>query len=286
MRAVNPWLLFLPAFIVVGFNSFLPIVYAAYLSTQRFYLTGIEAKFIGYDNFTALMFDETVWRSLLTGAAFVVTCLVIEIPLGLVMALMMFKESKLNRVIRTLISYPILMPPITVGAVWLLLTRPDIGPIPNFLNQFGIVYDIGSNPFHAFFTVVAMDVWYWTPFVILVFVAARASISPEQYESAMVDGASSWHIFRYITFPGLRYALVVVLLIRMIDSLKIFDQVWILTSEGPYKATNFMSIYIVKTAIGQLNVGYGAALSLFFLFIIIILTFVMLKLVFGRRSSS
>lgn len=284
MKSVNPWLLFLPAFIIVGFNAFMPIFYAAYLSTLNFYMTGQEASFIGYDNFVMLISDPTVWDSLLKGAAFVSTCLVIEIPLGLAIALVIYKESRVNRILRTILSSPLLIPPLTVGAIWLLLARADIGPLPFFLRSLGITYDIGADPLQAFLTAVTMDVWHWTSFVILVFVAARASLPPEPYESAMVDGASSWHIFRYITLPGMRYAILVVFLIRMIDSLKIFDEIWVLTSEGPYRVTNFMSIYIVKTTLSQLNMGYGAALSIFFLYIILILTFVTLKVIMGRET--
>jgi len=284
MKSVNPWLLFLPAFVIVGFNAFVPVFYALYLSTLNFYMTGQPATFIGYDNFKAIVFDPTVWDSLLKGAAFVATCLAIELPLGLAIALVLYKESRTNRILRTILSSPLLIPPLTVGTTWLLLTRADIGPFSFLLSKFGIAFDIGSDPFQAFFTVVAMDVWHWTSFVILVFVAARAALPPEPYESAMVDGASSWHIFRYITLPGMRYAILVVFLIRMIDSLKIFDEVWVLTSEGPYRVTNFMSIYIVKTTLSQLNMGYGAAISLFFLYIIIILTFITLKVMTGRRT--
>ncbi|MGC8962276.1 MAG: carbohydrate ABC transporter permease, partial [Candidatus Bathyarchaeia archaeon] len=180
-----------------------------------------------------LVFEATVWDSLLKGAAFAGTCLAIELPVGLAIALVIYKESRINRILRTIFSSPLLIPPLTVGATWLLLTRADIGPLPLFLRLLGVNYDIGSNPFQAFFTVVAMDVWHWTSFVILVFVAARAALPPEPYESAMVDGASSWHMFRYITLPGMKYAILIVLLIRMIDSLKIFDEVWALIGEGP-----------------------------------------------------
>ncbi|MBS7645786.1 MAG: sugar ABC transporter permease [Candidatus Bathyarchaeia archaeon] len=284
MRSINPWLIFLPAFIIVGFNSFVPILYGAYLTMLRFYMTGQEMQFLGYGNYMQLVLDSTVWDSLLKGAAFVGTCLAIELPTGLAIALVIYKESRINRILRTIFSSPLLIPPLTVGATWLLLTRADIGPLPLLLRLFGVNYDIGSNPFQAFFTVVAMDVWHWTSFVILVFVAARAALPPEPYESAMVDGASSWHMFRYITLPGMKYAILIVLLIRMIDSLKIFDEVWALIGEGPYRATNFMSIYIVKTTLSQLNMGYGATLSLFFLYLIIILTFITLKVMTGRRT--
>lgn len=284
MRSINPWLLFLPAFIIVGFNSFFPTLYGAYLTSQRFYMTGQEVQFIGYSNYMALVFDSTVWGALLKGAAFAAACVAIELPIGLAIALMIYKESRVNRILRTFFSSPLLIPPLTVGATWLLLTRADIGPLPLLFRLLGVNYDIGSDPLQAFFTVVIMDVWHWTSFVILVFVAARAALPPEPYESAMVDGASSWHIFRYITLPGMKYAMLIVLLIRMIDSLKIFDEVWSLIGEGPYKATNFMSIYIVKTTLSQLNMGYGATLSLFFLYLIIILTFITLKVMAGRRT--
>jgi len=281
-QVVNPWLLFAPAFILVGFNAFLPVFYAAYLATQK-YTLGIPPQFIGYDNFFYLMFDPVFWDAALKGLAFAFTCVAIEIPLGLALALALYKETRLNRIIRTIISSPLLIPPLVVGSTWLLLVRPDIGPLPFFLRFLGINYDIGAYPLQAFFTTIIMDVWHWTPFVVLVLVAARASIPPEPYESAMVDGASSWHIFRYITLPGMKYGLLIAFLIRLLDAFKIFDEVWVLTAEGPGKATNYLSIYIVKTALSELKMGYCAAISLFFLYIVIILTFITLKLMMGRR---
>jgi len=281
-QVINPWLLFLPAFIIVGFNSFIPTFYAAYLATQK-YTLGVPSIFIGYDNFFHLMFDPIFWDSLLKGFAFVFACLVIEIPLGLALALALHKDTRVNRVIRTILSTPLLIPPLVVGSIWLLMVRPDIGPIPYILRKlFNLNYDIGTSPFQAFFTTVLMDVWHWTPFVFLVLVAARASIPPEPYESAMVDGASSWDIFRYITLPGMKYGIMIAFLIRMMDALKIFDEVWVLTAEGPKKATNYLSIYIVKTALSELNMGYCAAMALFFLYIVIIITFITLK-VMARR---
>ena len=281
-QVINPWLLFLPAFIIVGFNSFIPTFYAAYLATQK-YTLGVPSIFIGYDNFFHLMFDPIFWDSLLKGFAFVFACLVIEIPLGLALALALHRDTRVNRVIRTILSTPLLIPPLVVGSIWLLMVRPDIGPIPYILRKlFNLNYDIGTSPFQAFFTTVLMDVWHWTPFVFLVLVAARASIPPEPYESAMVDGASSWDIFRYITLPGMKYGIMIAFLIRMMDALKIFDEVWVLTAEGPKKATNYLSIYIVKTALSELNMGYCAAMALFFLYIVIIITFITLK-VMARR---
>ena len=281
-QVINPWLLFLPAFIIVGFNSFIPTFYAAYLATQK-YTLGVSPSFIGYDNFFHLMFDPIFWDSLAKGFAFVTACLAIEIPLGLALALALHKDTRVNRVIRTILSTPLLIPPLVVGSIWLLMVRPDIGPIPYALRKlFNLNYDVGAFPFQAFFTTVLMDVWHWTPFVVLVLVAARASIPPEPYESAMVDGASSWDIFRYITLPGMKYGIMIAFLIRMMDALKIFDEVWVLTAEGPGKATNYLSIYIVKTALSELDMGYCAAVALFFLYIVIILTFITLKVVARR----
>jgi len=281
-RVINPWLLFLPAFIIVGFNAFLPVFYTAYLATQR-YTLGVPPIFIGYDNFFHLMFDPIFWDSLAKGFAFVAMCMVIEIPLGLALALALYKDTRINRITRTILTTPMLIPPLVVGSIWLLMVRPDIGPIPHVLKEiFNFNYDIGASPLQAFFTTVLMDVWHWTPFVVLVLVAARASIPPEPYDSAMVDGASSWDIFRYITLPGMKYGIMIAFLIRMMDALRIFDEVWVLTAEGPGKATNYLSIYIVKTALSELKMGYCAAIALFFLYIVIILTFITLKVVTRR----
>jgi multiple sugar transport system permease protein len=282
MRTVNPYLLILPAFIIVGFNAFVPLFYALYLSTLKYYLGIGEAQFIGYDNFRKIVFDWTLFNSFVRGLAFSGLSLAIELVLGLGIALLLQQETRTARLIRTVLAVPLLIPPMTVGCMWLLLVRPDIGPIPRLLANTGIVYDIGANPLQAFVTTVIMDVWHWTPFVVLVLIAALLTLPLEPYESAKVDGASAWRIFRYITLPGLRYPLLVVGLIRLMDTLKIFDEVWILISEGPGKATNFFSIYIVKTALSELNMGYGATLSLFFLYVVILLSWAVMLFVSER----
>lgn len=283
MKHINPWLILLPALIIVGFNSFIPLFYCIYLSTLRYYIGIGEPTFIGYDNFRKIVFDPGLWNSVARGFMFSFVCLAIEIPLGLGVALLLQRETRGTKLIRTMLTTPLLIPPMTIGCMWLLLVRPDIGPLPRLLSRIGVMYNIGSSPLLAFWTTVVLDTWHWTPFVILVLIAGLATLPPEPYESAMVDGASTWRIFRYITLPGLKYHLAVVILIRLMDTLRIFDEIWVLIAEGPGKATNYLSVNIVKTALSELNMGYGAAISLFFVYIVIILSWLIMLFLRERK---
>jgi multiple sugar transport system permease protein len=272
------WLFIVPALVIMAFNALFPFFYDIYLSLNKYFLLTPQITFVGIYNFRKMVNDPSFISSLLRGSLFAFLTLAIEIPLGLALALFLSREFKGRGILRTIFCIPLAIPPISIGILWLLLTSEFGGPLPYIFRSFlHLNFDM-TVPLHAFITTIIMDVWHWTPFVALVLTAGVATIPREIFEAASVDGASFKAAVRNIVLPMLRFPLLVVLLIRLMDLLRIYDEVWMLTGGGPARTTEFLSLYIVRTLTAEYNMGYGAALSLFFIYLIIVLTWVFLQI--------
>jgi len=271
---VNPWLLFLPTLLVVLFNAFIPICNVISYSLH-FLFPSVPAEYLGLEQYRRLLSDPDFLSALYRGLLFSAECLIIEIPLGLGIALVLPKKGIVGGISMVVIAIPLVIPFMTVGLMWRLLTMQVVGPMPVLLSKVGIGFDM-SKPIFAFQTIVLMDVWHWTPLVILLMSAGLTALPEEYYEAAKIDGARSLRIFRYVTLPGLKSPLLVLLLLRFIDTFKIYDEVWVLTAGGPGNATTFLSIFTVRLGIGAFNLGYGSAVSLTFLFVVLTVCFVLM----------
>lgn len=271
---VNPWLLFLPSLLLVLFNAFIPICTVISYSLHNVF-PGVPAEYLGLEQYRRLLVDPDFLGALRRGLMFSIECLLIEIPLGLGIALVLPKKGAIGGISLALIAVPLVIPLMTVGLTWRLLTQQVVGPMPFFLSKIGIEFNM-SKPLHAFQTVVLMDVWHWTPLVILLMAAGLTALPEEYYEAAKIDGARPWRTFRYVTLPGLKSPLLVLVLLRFIDSFKIYDEVWVLTSGGPADTTSFLSIFTVRLGIGAFNLGYGSAVSLTFLYVVLTVSFVLM----------
>ncbi len=168
-------------------------------------------------------------------------------------------------------ALPLLIPWNVVGAMWNIFSLPDIGLLGKTLNSLGFDYDYTQQPLSAWFTVILMDVWHWTSLVVLLAYAGLSSIPEQFYQAAKIDGASSWAVFRYIELPKMRRVLLIAFLLRFMDSFMIYTEPFTLTGGGPGNATTFLSIDLVKIALGQFDLGPAAAMSLIY-FLIILLT--------------
>lgn len=279
---IKPWMFFLPALLLVGFNAFVPIFLVFSYSLHSLF-AALPAEYIGLEQYRRLLSDPEFLESLYRGLLFSVECLLIEIPLGLGIALILPKKGLAGGIFMSLIAIPLVVPWTTVGLMWRLLTRSIIGPIPAWLSKVGIEFSI-SNPVHAFQTLVLMDVWHWTPLAIILISAGLVALPKEFYEAAKIDGARSWKIFRHVTLPGLKLPLLVLFLLRFIDTFKIYDEVWILTAGGPGSATEFLSIFTVRLGIGQFNLGYGSAVSLLFLYAVLTVSFILMIILTRGRG--
>jgi multiple sugar transport system permease protein len=157
-----------------------------------------------------------------------------------------------------------MLPPVVAGVVWRLMLNSNFGAVNGTLKQIGINTDAltwTASPKLAMASVIAADVWQWTPFIFLILLAGLQAIPQEPYEAALIDGASAWQTFRHVTLPLLKPAILIALLLRTMDLLRVFDQIFILTEGGPGFATETASLYIYRTAFRFSNFGYAAAMS-------------------------
>lgn len=279
---LSPTLLVL---ILVGVLPFLYVVYMSFLRYSIFAKPGQNLTFAGLDNFRKLVFDADLMSALGRGIVFTVSSCALELILGLGLAILLTYNFWGKGIFRTILTLPLAVAPITIGSIWVLMTNLDMGPIPYYLQKIGFDYNIGEYGGQAFWTTVAMDVWHWTPFVALTLLAGLTTFPKEPFESAEVDGATQLQVFRYLTLPMLTPVIVTTLFIRIMDTIRIFDEVWMLTSGGPGTATRYASIHVARMTIRQKNYGYGSSMSLFLLYLTIVICWLLLNIVQKVRKE-
>jgi glycerol transport system permease protein len=205
---------------------------------------------------------------------FSATILAIEVPLGIVIALNMPKKGGWSSFCLVMIALPLLIPWNVVGTIWQLFSRVDIGLLGHTLASLGININPGQDPVTAWVLVVVMDVWHWTSLVALLCYAGLQSIPQAYYQAARIDQASRWSVFRYIELPKMGGVLLIAILLRFMDSFMIYTEPFVLTGGGPGNATTFLSIDLVKMAIGQFDLGPAAAFSLMYFLVILLVCWV------------
>ena len=189
---------------------------------------------------------------------------------------------------RAILLIPMMLPPVVVGVVWRLMFNPDFGAINGTLKGAGVNTEAltwTASPGLALASVIAVDVWQWTPFMFLILLAGLQAIPQEPYEAAMIDGSNWWQTFRHITLPMLKPAILIALLLRTMDLLRVFDQIFILTEGGPGFATETVSLYIYRTAFRFADFGYAAAMSFVLLALTNIISLVYIRLLQRQEAA-
>ena len=200
--------------------------------------------------------------------------LAIEIPLGILVALCMPKKGFWASVCLVLMALPLLIPWNVVGTIWQIFGRVDIGLLGHTLDALGVNYNYTNDPLAAWFTVVIMDVWHWTSLVALLAYAGLQSIPQAYYQAAKIDQASRWKVFRYIELPKMKGVLLIAILLRFMGSFMIYTEPFVVTGGGPGNSTTFLSIDLVKMAIGQFDLGPAAAYSIMYFLVILVICWV------------
>jgi multiple sugar transport system permease protein len=264
----NPSLLLLPAMIYITVVTFFPEAYAVYISTFR-WLFPSPPVYAGLDNYAALFSSDLFYSSLYNTAFWVATTYVVETSIALVVALLLQRDSRLNKFARTLLIVPMMIPPVIVSELWAYLFNPVYGPVNYFLGAIGGPQPdwLGHLP-EAWYALIVVDIWQWTPFLILIFLAALYSVPLDLVEAAEVDGAGRVRKFRYITLPLILPIMFIGGLLRVVDLLRSFENIMLLTRGGPGQGTWLYSFFIFYEGLaGSLQVGYGAAASIILLLI-------------------
>lgn len=256
-----PYLLITPAVMVLLALSIYPLLYSIKVGFQTG--SGESAQW-SLANFTRLATDGFFFSALWHTIIYAVVALTFEFLLGLGLAVMLDRSVRGRSVFRAALLIPMMIPPVVVGVVWRLMLNADFGAINGTLKRLGVNTEAltwTASPELALASVIAVDIWQWTPFMFLVLLAGLQAIPQEPYEAAKIDGAGRWQTFRHVTFPLLRPAILVALLLRTMDLLRVFDQIFILTEGGPGFATETVSLYIYRAAFRFFDFGYAAALS-------------------------
>ncbi len=267
------WFMVVPVVILVAFSAVIPLMTVVNYSVQdtfgnnQFFWAGLEW-------FNEIVNSERFHDALGRQFLFTFLILIIEIPLGVYIALHMPTKGWGRPVALVLMSLPLLIPWNVVGTIWQIFGRSDIGLLGYTLQLLGIEYNYTQNTFDAWATIIVMDVWHWTSLVALLAYAGLQSIPQAYYQAARIDGASRWAVFRYIQLPKMRSVLLIAFLLRFMDSFMIYTEPFVVTGGGPGNSTTLLSIDLVKMAIGQFDLGPAAAFSLVYFLIILLLSWV------------
>lgn len=263
------WLGVLPVLLIVAFSAVIPLMTVVNYSVQD--ILDFNSRFyVGLDWYRETLQDPRFIEAFGRQVLFSLSVLVIEIPLGILVARGLPKNGAWTSVLLILLAVPLLIPWNVVGTIWQIYARSDIGLLGVGLNELGWAFNYTSNPTHAWLTLIAMDVWHWTSLVALLSFAGLTSVPPAYYQAAELDGASKWQVFRYVEMPRLGGVLVIAVLLRLMDSFMIYTEPFVLTGGGPGNATTFLSQYLATMAVGQFDLGPAAAFSvIYFLFILL-----------------
>ena len=263
-----PYLLIAPTVAVLVALSIYPLFYSIKISLQ----TGSgEAVRWTFANFARLASDKFFLEALAHTFIYAFVALTFEFLLGLGLAVLLDRSLRGRTLFRSALLIPMMLPPVVVGVVWRLMLNPDFGAVNGTLKSAGVNTEAltwTASAALALASVIAVDIWQWTPFMFLVLLAGLQAIPQEPYEAAVIDGSSTWQTFRHVTVPLLKPAILIALLLRTMDLLRVFDQIFILTQGGPGFATETVSLYIYRTAFRFFDFGYAAAMS----FVLLLLT--------------
>ena len=271
-----------PAVLLLLLLTVFPYIYALRMSTLAFRF-GKPAGFIGLANYGDMLTDGSFWASMGRTIVFSVIVVFVELILGLILALFANRITTFRDLVRTGLILPMAIAPVVVAIIWRTLLN----------GEFGIVDYVTDEVFHlgrpnwlgdlAFWSMCILDIWQWTPFMFLVLLAGLQAIPVEMYDAAYVDGASEFQLLRFVTLPLLNPTILVAVLVRTVDALRIFDQVFLLTAGGPGTTTEFVSLFIYKIAFKFTQMGYASSLLLVLFVVTVIMALAYIFLL--RRSS-
>lgn len=269
IRMIAPMVIALIA--AVGY----PLAYSFYLSLTNQKITSRgDVDFVGLQQYSNAVADPNYVEALVTTGTFVASAVVLELLLGMLLALALRRQRWMRDVTRSFLLTPMFITPIAVGLTFRFLLNGQLGVIPTVLGRLGLSVDFfGSG--NALWTIVFIDVWQWTPFMMLMLLAGLEGLPKQPFEAARVDGASALYTFRRVTLPLLRPVIVVAVLIRSLDALKVFEYVYATTRGGPGIETQTVQYYIYNTGITFFRLGSASAMAYLLLGIVVVLSTVL-----------
>ena len=278
--------LFVPALALLLLTTTVPLVYLVWTSLFRLDL-GMPwlSGFAGLGNYVKMGSDPRFWNSLLLTFIYTGSTVVLQVVIGLSLALLVMQFPKGQGILRIAAILPIVLAPVVVGLFWrTLVLAPDFGLVDLVTVALGLgSHNWLGDPQLALISVIAIHTWQWTPFAFLVLLASLATLPADIYEAARLDRAGAWQRFRHITLPLIRPAIVMVVILRMMTALSAFAAIFAATGGGPGSATEILNLYAYRTSFSELNLGYGASLAVVLLSITLATSYVMFRL---RRARA
>jgi len=282
--ATRVWML-LPAVLLFAVVALVPIGVLVAMSVARIdWIAGkADWRFVGIDQYVQVLHDTLFRAGVANTIIFAVAAVVVQMVLGFALAMLTTRVTRGRVAYRTVFLLPILVPGIVIGAIWKLMYNFDFGVLNQLLGTVGIapVDWLGSTA-TALPAVIAVDVWHWTPFVFLLMLAGLESLPQDIYEAAQVDGVTFWQELFHITLPLMLPTIAVTLVFRIIVGVKVFDEIYLLTGGGPGTATEVVSYTIFRRFFTEGQTGYGSAMSVIVLFVLV-LAFILARAAFARR---
>lgn len=277
--------LFLPALLVLLLTTTAPLIYLVWTSLWRIDLSmPWLSGFAGAENYAKMLGDPRFWHSLVLTVIYTGSTVVLQVVIGLGLALLVTQIPRGQAILRVAAILPIVLAPVVVGLFWrTLVLAPDFGIADLAMQSVGLgSHNWLGDPQLALVSVIAIHTWQWTPFAFLVLLASLAALPSDIYEAARIDRASAWRRFVHITLPLIRPAIVIVVIMRMMVALSAFAAIFAATGGGPGTATEILNLYAYRTSFSEFNLGYGAALAVVLLAITLAVSFLMFRL---RRKS-
>lgn len=280
-------LLMVPAMAVILVLIIYPLIFSLTRSFTNFNLGIPNISFIGFDNYVQAIKDPHFINSLTVTLKFSFGTTLIGLILGFLSAFLLKRKFFGKRIITLLLIVPMMTTPVAVGIIWMLMFQPGFGVVNGLLSLIGLdgpKWFLESNA--ALIAVTIADIWQWTPFYTLIILAGLLSVPQSIIEAAKVDGASNWQMFWRIIIPIIKNLVIIAVLIRLIDSFKVFDSIFIMTNGGPGRATEVLSMFIYRTGLPYLSMGYSLAMSYLFLIILSIISFILLRYLTKSKSAT
>jgi multiple sugar transport system permease protein len=273
--------LLVPALLVLLLATTAPLIYLAWSSLQRLDLAmPMFSGFVGLDNYFNMGQDPRFWNSLWLTFVYTGSTVILQIVVGLSLALLVLQIPKGQGLLRVSAIMPIVLAPVVVGLFWrTLVLAPDVGLVDLVTRTLGLgSYNWLGDPQLALVSVIAIHTWQWTPFAFLVLLATLSTLPPDVYEAARLDRAGAWQRFFHITLPLIRPAIIVVMIMRMVTALSAFAAIFAATGGGPGSATEILNLYAYRTSFSELNIGYGSSLAMVLMAITLVISYLMFRL--------
>lgn len=277
----------LPTVLVLAFLTVYPLGYTVYYSLTNFNMLKPKlTKFIGFDNYIKIAQDPYFIQALSNTLKFMVLAVILETLLGLLVAVLVTSFSiKQQKLFRILILLPMILPPVTVALIWRIMLSNNYGIINKLLEAFGWAPVNWLNDIRtAFLSILIIDIWQYMPFAFLLIYASLQAVSRSQYEAAQIDGANGFQQFLYITLPNISSGILLVILLRAIDSFRLFDKVNILTRGGPANSTATITQYIYNFGVNSFRIGYSSAGAIIMTLIVLVIAAFYLRNTLKQQS--